>query len=101
VRAKRVPARDSAEYRRAWRLAPDLVAEVASPNQYRPEMAAKALLSLEAGVRLVWGIWSRYQQVDVWRPGSEQPTARLGTGDALDGFDVLPGFTYPVAELFA
>jgi hypothetical protein len=24
----------------------------------------------------------------------------LGEGDTLDGYDVLPGFTLPVAELF-
>jgi Uma2 family endonuclease len=48
-----IPPRGSAEYKRAWRLAPDLVAEVVSPNQYRPEMFSKAQRYLAAGVRLV------------------------------------------------
>jgi Uma2 family endonuclease len=101
VRADRIPARDSVEYKRAWRLAPDIAAEVVSPNQYRPEMAAKAQRYLATGVRLVWIIWPRYQQVDVWRPGSSQPVATLEKTDALDGLDALPGFTYPLAKLFA
>lgn len=81
-------------------LAPDLVAEVASPSQYRPEMAAKARMYLEAGVRLVWVIWPDDEQVDVWRPGSGAPVATLSLNDHLDGFDVLPGFSHPVADLF-
>ena len=101
VRADRLPPRDSLEYALAPHLAPDLVAEVVSPSQFRPEMAAKARLYLVAGVRLVWLIWPRYQQVDVWQPGSDQPVVTLGMGDALDGLDALPGFTYPLANLFA
>ncbi len=81
-------------------LAPDLVAEIASPNQYRPEMADKAQRYLAAGVRLVWVVWPKYSQVDVWRPGSDQPVATLNVDDQLDGLDVLPGFTYPLARLF-
>jgi len=55
VAASRVPPRGSEEYKRAWRLAPDLLAEVASPNQYRPEMFTKVQRYLAAGVRLVCG----------------------------------------------
>ncbi|MGH2517722.1 MAG: Uma2 family endonuclease, partial [Ktedonobacterales bacterium] len=47
VRTEHVPARNSPEYTKAPRLAPDLVVEVVSPSQYRPEMAAKARLYLE------------------------------------------------------
>lgn len=101
VRAERVPSPDSAEYGKLWRVAPDIAAEIVSPNQYRPEMEAKVRRYLEAGVRLVWLIWPKQRQVDVWRPGTDAPVATLGIGDALDGLDVLPGFTYPVADLFA
>jgi Uma2 family endonuclease len=102
VRADREPARTSPEYAKAWRLAPDLVVEVASPSQYRPELAAKAQRYLEAGVRLVWVVWPARKQVDVWRPGAgQQPSATLGEGDALDGEGVLPGFSHPLARLFA
>lgn len=101
VRTDRLPARDTPEWDRPWRLAPDLAVEIASPNQYRPEMAVKALYYLRAGVRLIWVVWPRQKQVDIWRPGSDQPIATLTVGDILDGLDVLPGFTYPLADLFS
>jgi Uma2 family endonuclease len=102
VRAERVPPRDSPAYQRAWHLAPDLAVEVASLNQYHPGMAAKVQRYLVAGTRLVWVVWPRSKQVDMWRPGDVgQPTATLGSGDALERLDVLPGFTYPLARLFA
>lgn len=101
VRADPAPARNSAEWEKVWHLAPDLVAEVASPNQFRPELADKVRRYLAAGVRLVWVVWPKYAQVDVWRPGGAQPVETLNLGDQLDGQDVLPGFTYPFARLFA
>lgn len=100
VRAGRYPPEDSPEYNTIWHLAPDLVAEVASPNQYRPGMAEKALRYLEAGVQLIWVIWPKSREVDVWRPGADAPVKTLSVDDALDGLDVLPGFTYFVARLF-
>jgi hypothetical protein len=59
---------------------------------------------VDAGVQLAWVVWPDTQQVDEWRPGATgtpQLVATLGAGDALDGQDVLPGFTYPLADLFA
>ena len=101
VRAERVPARGSPEWKKYWQLAPDLVAEVASPSQKRDALDAKARAWLAAGTRLVWVIWPDSQQVEVWRPvDTSRPAFTLGLSDALDGLDVLPGFTYPLADLF-
>lgn len=100
VRAGRAPAPDSPEYPKAWSLAPDLVVEIASPDQYRPEMAEKARQYLAAGVRLVWMIWPKRQQIDVWRPEYDTPVDTLALNDTLDGLDVLPGFSYPLSKLF-
>jgi Uma2 family endonuclease len=101
VRAAQVPAAESPEYARAWPVAPDIAAEVVSPSQYRPEMAVKARRYLNAGVRLVWVIWPARRELDVWLPGSNEPVQTLTQGDVLDGVDVLPGFAYPLADLFA
>jgi Uma2 family endonuclease len=101
VRAGRFPPRESPEYRRAWRVAPDLVCEIASPNQFRPAMAAKAQRYLAAGVRLVWVVWPARREVDAWQSGTDHPVRTLRVGEALDGLDVLPGFTYALADLFA
>ncbi|HVA91863.1 MAG TPA: Uma2 family endonuclease [Chloroflexota bacterium] len=80
--------------------APDLVVEIASPSQFRPVLGAKAWLWLRRGARLVWVVWPRQQEIDVWTPGQETPrTLRLG--DAVEGGDVLPGFTLSLADLFA
>ncbi len=100
VRAERAPTPTSPEYFKAWQLAPDLAVEVASENHYAPGMGAKAKTYLAFGTRLVWGVWPRYQRVDVWRPGDETPTP-LGVTDTLDGEDVVPGFTYPISRLFS
>ncbi len=100
VRAEREPSpTDPDYYKKAPTLAPDLAVEVPSENQYAPGMAAKAQMYLSFGTRLVWVVWPRYKRVDIWHPGDETPTA-LGVDDALDGEDVVPGFTYPIGRLF-
>jgi Uma2 family endonuclease len=101
VCADRVPPRGSAAWSGYWRLAPDLVAEVVSPSQKRDDIEAKVRAWLDAGVRLAWVVCLDTHEVDVWRPGSAQAVQTLGIGEALDGLDVLPGFTYPLADLFA
>jgi len=80
-------------------FAPDLAIEVASDNQYRPAMGRKAARYLDAGSRLVWIIYPRWRQVDVWHPGDIVPTT-LNIGDTLSGENVVPGFSHPVATLF-
>ncbi len=97
VLAGRLPA-DNPGY---GKLPPDLVAEVVSPSQYRPEMATKAKVYLDRGVRLVWIIWPQRKEVDVWRSASPHaPVATLSIAENLDGYDVVPGFTCPLADLF-
>jgi Uma2 family endonuclease len=81
------------------RLAPDLAVEVVSPSQNdEDEMASRARMWLDFGVRMIWVIWPDAKQVDVWRPDTEKQ--RLSEQESLDGQDILPGFTLPVAKLF-
>ena len=79
-------------------LAPDLVVEVVSPSQSRPDMAERAQRWLAVGTRLAWFIWPESQTVDVWHP--DEPLRTLQASDLLDGLNVVPGFTMPVADLF-
>jgi Uma2 family endonuclease len=81
------------------RMAPDLVAEVASPSQRRSEMRAKAQRWLDAGVEIVWVVLPTARGVEVFRSGAQ--SALLSVDDELSGEDVLPGFVYSVRELFA
>ena len=83
-----------------WRMTPDLIAETASPGQFRPEVAAKIGIWLAAGVRLAWVVWPGCKQVDVWDRGGLEPGLTLGLADTLDGLNVVPGFTLPVSALF-
>jgi Uma2 family endonuclease len=101
VRSGRLDPLDSKAANAIPHLAPDLVAEVASPSQSRPAMAEKARRYLAAGVRLVWVVWPDSQQVDVWRPGADSPFATLPAANSLAGLDVISGFSHPVADLFA
>jgi Uma2 family endonuclease len=83
-------------------FAPDLAVEVASPNQKAEDMAAKARLYLSGGTRLVWVVWPTSGHIDVWRlDRTAGPAATLNMSDTLDGEDVLPGFTHPMAAVFA
>ena len=77
---------------------PDLVVEVASPGDSRTAVNDKALMWLRYGARLVWVVRPDVRQVDVHREGRE--VAALGENDALDGMDVLPGFSCPVRDVF-
>lgn len=82
-------------------FAPDLAVEVASPSQDAEDMAAKALLYLRGGTRLVWVVWPDRRQIEVWRVGDTAPTTTLSSGDILGGEDVVPGFAVPISEVFA
>lgn len=102
IRADRLPPPSSPDYDKIAPAAPDLAVEVASPNQYRPGMRKKARYYLDGGTQLVWVVWPKRQQVDVWEPGDMQQAGRtLGIDDTLEGGDVIPGFSYAVADIFA
>ncbi len=78
--------------------APDLAVEVVSPGDRATEVQDKALEWLEAGARLVWVVFPRSQRVTVYFPDG---TSRiLRASDTLDGGEVLPGFSLPVADIF-
>ena len=77
---------------------PDLVVEVASPGDSRTAVNDKALMWLRYGARLVWVVYPEARAVDVHREG--RPVAALGESDALDGMDVLPGFSCLIRDVF-
>src|SRR5215212_9248605 len=97
VRADRAP---QGEARKSFpRLAPDLVVEVLSPSDRASEVVAKLEMYQEAGVPLIWLVDPEKTTITVIASGKS--TKVLQSGDILDGGDVLPGFTVPVAEIFA
>ena len=79
-------------------IAPDLVVDLAAAVARRREINDKALMWLRYGVRLVWVVHPDTRTVDVHHDGA--PVSALTTNDALDGMDVLPGFSCTVSEIF-
>jgi len=91
-----------ADRRKPIPFAPDLAVEVASPDQKPDDLAEKARLYLANGTRLVWVVWPSSGHIDVWHADrSGGPAATLNASDTLEGEDVVPGFQYPVAAIFA
>lgn len=81
-------------------VAPDLAVEVLSPSNTQKEMAIKLTEYAKAGVRLVWYVDPDRKEVTVYPKGRERGKKVVGLGGVLDGGDVLPGFTLPVAKIF-
>jgi Uma2 family endonuclease len=81
-----------------WPGAPDLAIEVISPNDIYTEVQDKVLQWLDAGTRMVVVVNPRQQTVAVYR--SRTDIAILTKNDTLDGNDVVPGWTLPIADLF-
>ncbi len=78
---------------------PDLVVEVVSPGDRQPEIDAKTQMWLDAGVRLAMVVYPETQAV--YAHHSDGLVVRYGIGDTVVGDRVLPGFTCPVADIFA
>lgn len=79
-------------------FAPDLAVEVRSPRDHPAAVIAKVGEWLAAGGLLVWVVDPPRQQVVVYRANGSVTV--VGLADTLSGDDVLPGFAWPVAELF-
>lgn len=80
-------------------LAPDLVVEVLSPGNTPADMARKRDEYFRAGVRMLWEVDPRSRAVRVYT--ALDRVIDLTVTDTLAGDPVLPGFTLPLARLFA
>lgn len=78
---------------------PDLAVEIASPSDRRPAVRRKVESYIAAGIAMVWLVDPRARTVLVYADGVD--TRVLRENDVLDGGDVLPGFTMPVADIFS
>jgi Uma2 family endonuclease len=82
-----------------WPGAPDLAVEVMSPSDTVGEVEEKVQEWLDAGTLMVWVVSPKLHTVTVYR--SLIDIAVLTEKDTLDGGEIVPGFLYPIAKLFA
>jgi Uma2 family endonuclease len=96
VRRERVEAvGDTEGY---WSGAPDLAVEVVSPNDRFSEVEEKVADWLSAGARMVLIANPQGRTVTVRR--SKREALILSEGEVIEGGEVVPGWTLPVADVF-
>ncbi|MBL8152872.1 MAG: Uma2 family endonuclease [Anaerolineae bacterium] len=85
-----------------YTLAPDLAVEVVSPGNSPREILHKVESYIEGGTRIVWVVYPAEKIVDVWRPAApgQLLKQKLTLSDHLDGGEVLPGLSIPLAAIF-
>lgn len=80
-------------------VAPELIVEVLSPDDAWSQLMEKLEEYFIIGVQMVWVADPRRQQVYVYSSLTE--VERFTMAEVLSGGKILPGFSVPVAELFA
>ena len=78
--------------------APDLAVEVVAHEDHPADTLAKVAQWLQAGVRLVWVVDVERRSARVYRADGTE--SLLGSGDALEGEEVAPGFRCELAGLW-
>lgn len=80
-------------------IVPDIVLETRSPEDTKKEVATKVERWLNFGVRIVWVADPQTRTFTIHH--ADRTVQILRSGDVLSGEDALPGFTFPVSELFS
>ena len=96
VRAENLPPAE--QRRRFVRQCPDLAVEVVSPSNTVGDRRDKTAEYFAAGTSMVWEVLPDRREIVVHTPDGIART--YGPGGVLEGFDLLPGFSCPVAKLF-
>ena len=96
VRASRLPHPLPRKY---LTIPPDLAVETLSPDDRPRRVKEKINQLLKSGVRLIWVVDPQTRTVTVHRPPMEPRV--LHDGDFLEGEEVVPGFRFPVTEIWS
>ncbi len=80
-------------------LAPDFVIEVLSLSNTRAEMARKRREYFQGGVRLVWMVDPQTRTIAAYRDNED--VVVVDEDSTISGGDVLPGWSFETAKLFA
>jgi Uma2 family endonuclease len=88
--------------RRPYFIVPDMVVEVISPTDGAQDVLDKIEAYFAAGVRLIWTIYPRSRKALIYTPPGDSATIlhlNKTPDAALDGGEVLPGFTLRLADV--
>jgi len=77
---------------------PDLAVEVLSPNDTRKEIDERLRDFFASGTQIAWIINPDTEWVEICHAPDRRKL--VGSGADLDGEHLLPGFRYPIADLF-
>lgn len=78
--------------------APDLAVEILSPNNTRAEIDERLKDFFGSGTQIAWVINPDTESVEICRGLTQRKL--VGSGGFLEVEDLLPGFRYPIADLF-
>lgn len=78
--------------------APDLAVEILSPSNTRPEIDQRLRDFFASGTQIAWVIDPDRECVEVCHSLTQR--SLVGSGGFLEGEHLLPGFRYPIADLF-
>jgi Uma2 family endonuclease len=81
-----------------WDMVPDLAIEVISQSNSAFEVQKKIHAYFAAGASCVWVIYP--EQAEIYIYSSPKQVQVLGSGQQLEGGDLIPGFSFPVTGLF-
>jgi Uma2 family endonuclease len=81
-----------------WDIVPDMAIEIVTSSNTADHVQEKIHEYFAAGVRRVWVVYPRQQEVYVYASSTEIQVPQLGQD--LDGGDLIPGFKLPLAALF-
>ena len=82
-----------------WSVVPSLSVEVLSESNTHEEMVQKWSELAELGTQVMWLIDPATSTAEIWRPGAA--AIQVAITDVLDATPALPGFTLPLADVFA
>ena len=78
--------------------APDLAVEILSPNNSRTEINERLKDFFASGTHIAWIINPETESVEICNSMTQRRL--IGSGGFLEGEHLLPGFKYPIADLF-
>ena len=91
-RHRRIPRQN------AWSVVPDLVVEVISPSDIADNVIDRVTEFFGSGVNMVWVVWPTVKLVYIYT--SPTQVRIIGVDGELDAEPLLPGWRWPVTELF-